>query len=885
MTSSTLPDPSTPASPETATATPDGPLPVSPSVRIEALCDAAVRRVAPLWSLESFVAVNPWVGLEDHPVDKAALRMARVAGARSTMPRTWYVEAIRRGRISDSNLRRALATARARARDRATILHRLPRDVRELRARVEADAPFGGVPSGTSPESGSYPVEPTIADAAERLDGRHWEGLVAARISTWAADHFDRGQAAWRSPWADEGPWHAWLLESQHDRTPELEGVAGFRAFVRTLPREPERARARLLTDLGLREDKLENYLHRLLMRVGGWAAWTRRRLWEAELDDADAAAPTDLLTILLAWEVALLGAFEERGVRRVWHEMRHAAEVGPERERAEIDIRIDLLLQDALEHALQDELVERFDRQASTPVSDTTGDRPTVQAAFCIDVRSEVYRRALERVLPDARTLGFAGFFGVPLEYVGLGDDEGSARCPVLLRPAARIREVVPGDASETDVVAERRTLRRRATAVWKAFKMGAVSCFGFVGPIGLAYAAKLVTDGLGLTRPAPRPGRDGLEADEVALLAPELTPGEDERGPTGMSPATRVDTAEAVLHGMSLTRDFARVVMLAGHGSSTVNNPHATGLDCGACAGQSGEPNARVAAALFNDPGVRRGLADRDLEIPDDTLFVAALHDTTTDEVTLHPPAGMPATHVADLDRLRGALRSAGRIARAERAPRLGIDPTGDVDGAVLHRARDWSQMRPEWGLAGCSSFVAAPRERTRGLDLGGRSFLHSYDWRQDEGFEVLELILTAPVIVASWISLQYYGSTVDNRVFGSGNKTLHNVVGTLGVLEGNGGDLRVGLPEQSVHDGIGVAHEPVRLNVIVEAPIEAMNDVIRGHEHLRHLVDHGWLHLWAMGASGRLSRRYVGGGRWVSAHPAAGRRTEGRGEVDAA
>jgi uncharacterized protein YbcC (UPF0753/DUF2309 family) len=177
----------------------------------------------------------------------------------------------------------------------------------------------------------------------------------------------------------------------------------------------------------------------------------------------------------------------------------------------------------------------------------------------------------------------------------------------------------------------------------------------------------------------------------------------------------------------------------------------------------------------------------------------------------------------------------------------------------------------VRPEWGLAGCAAFIAAPRERTAGLDLGGRAFLHSYDWRVDDGFRVLELIMTAPMVVASWINLQYFGSTTDPRLYGSGNKVLHNVVGTLGVVEGNGGDLRSGLPLQSVHDGEQLVHEPLRLNVVIEAPIEAMTEVIMRHPGVRALVDNRWVHLWAMDAAGVIAWRYAGGGAWHQVVPA--------------
>ena len=325
----------------------------------------------------------------------------------------------------------------------------------------------------------------------------------------------------------------------------------------------------------------------------------------------------------------------------------------------------------------------------------------------------------------------------------------------------------------------------------------------------------------------------------------------------------------AEAVLKAMSMTSGFARLVMLTGHGSTTVNNPHATGLDCGACGGHTGEANARVAAAILNDPAVRLGLANRGLAIPDDTIFLGCLHDTTTDEVEIFDEDGVAASHAADLAQLKRWLADAARLSRAERAALLNIDSSTDrsPDAAVIARSRDWSQVRPEWGLAGCGAFIAAPRHRTEKLDLGGRSFLHSYEWRQDDGFGVLELIMTAPMVVASWISLQYYGSTVDNRAFGSGNKVLHNVVGTIGVLEGNAGDLRVGLPEQSVGDGERLVHEPVRLAVLIEAPIDAMNAIIDKHEAVRHLLDNGWLYLFAIGDDGRVSHRYDGELQWTA------------------
>jgi uncharacterized protein YbcC (UPF0753/DUF2309 family) len=310
-----------------------------------------------------------------------------------------------------------------------------------------------------------------------------------------------------------------------------------------------------------------------------------------------------------------------------------------------------------------------------------------------------------------------------------------------------------------------------------------------------------------------------------------------------------------------MSLTQNFARLVIFAGHGATVVNNAHASALHCGACGGYSGEVNARLLAALLNDKAVRERLAARGIVIPADTLFLGALHDTTTDVVTLYTKDHDTAEHGADLRNATARLEAAGRATRTERARRL----PHATERRIRRRSCDWSEVRPEWALAGCQSFIVAPRHRTVGRNLRGRAFLHDYDWTQDRGFAVLELIMTAPVVVASWISLQYYGSTVAPECFGGGNKLLHNVTGGIGVVEGNGGALRAGLPWQSVHDGEGYAHEPLRLAVCIEAPQEALTDVLRKHADVRALFDNRWLYLFRLDEAGRMVSRYAGELGW--------------------
>ena len=256
---------------------------------------------------------------------------------------------------------------------------------------------------------------------------------------------------------------------------------------------------------------------------------------------------------------------------------------------------------------------------------------------------------------------------------------------------------------------------------------------------------------------------------------------------------------------------------------------------------------------------PETRAGLRAHGILLPDDTLFVAGLHETTTDNVTLYED-GLPAGSSRLLAQTRELLSRAAAAARAERALRL----PGASASTIAVRARNWAEVRPEWGLAGCAAFIAAPRQVTSAADLGGRSFLHSYDWQADKGFGTLELILTAPVVVASWISLQYYGSAVAPEVFGGGNKLIHNVVGGIGVLQGNGGPLRAGLPWQAVHDGEKLVHEPLRLSVLIEAPQEAISGVLARHDQVRELFDNGWLHLFTL-EDGQIGARYRPGGSW--------------------
>jgi uncharacterized protein YbcC (UPF0753/DUF2309 family) len=295
------------------------------------------------------------------------------------------------------------------------------------------------------------------------------------------------------------------------------------------------------------------------------------------------------------------------------------------------------------------------------------------------------------------------------------------------------------------------------------------------------------------------------------------------------------------------------------------------AAGLDCGACGGHGGGVNARVACAILNDDDVRSGLAEAGWNVPPETCFVPGVHRTSTDEVIFLDAGQVPFAHAADLAALKSRLGDASARCRRERAADLGsgMEKQPRLAAKLSRRSADWAETRPEWALARNASFIAARRSRTRGLDLAGRSFLHEYDARLDPEGATLSLILSAPVVVASWINWQYFASTVNNRFFGSGDKTIHNRVGTIGVVEGNGGDLRPGLPMQSVHEPDGTwFHEPLRLHVVVEAAPEKIDRVLAAIPVATQLVANGWIRLSSLDPKGGAIRAFRPQTGWESA-----------------
>lgn len=769
------------------------------------VADRTTRLIAPLWPLAASVAVNPYLGHAHESMATAATRLGRAAGIQLTMQRAFYHAKFLAGEILPADVATALAYSTEAPQD------------------LSASEVISALTHSCDPIS-SLPCVAQLAAAATGID---WPALISDRVGAWAGGFFDEGQAMWPASTA-AGAFASWRSFASRDLSPEIAGLTGFGAHVARSPGSAHEAIRYACHALGIGSAEAETYFLGRLYDLGGWAQLARYRQWQAELDGAKDVTVVDLLAIALTCEAGVLAAFA-KPIGTAWEQARtaYAAPTTPSR-----DTIVDCVLQDAFDRASQRRLLRQIQGGS------ITGGLPSVQAVFCIDVRSERYRRVLETLDPSIETLGFAGFFGLGLAHRRFGSSVTEARLPVLLKPALS-SFVCDGPASE-----EKHRIASRTRRAWGRFKLAAVSSFAFVEASGPTYVAKLVKDAFSRQhRPAhPEP-------------APTLS--------TALSLDEKAAAAISILRAMSLTDDFAPIVLLVGHGASVVNNAHAGSLQCGACGGYAGDVNARLVAALLNDSKVRARVSEMGIEIPQTTRFVGALHDTVSDEVTLFDEYDGARGKAEGLETLRKTLGEAAALARVARAPLL---PGATSSESVLTRAADWAQVRPEWGLAGCRAFVAASRQRTRHLDLGGQVFLHSYEWTRDEQFATLELILTAPVVVASWINLQYYGSVVSPRAFGAGDKLIHNVVGGVGVLEGQGGPLRGGLPWQSVHDGKALVHEPLRLTVIVEAPREAVASILERHPEVGALFDNGWLSLYVVSEHGFVSHRYRGNGLWT-------------------
>lgn len=795
---------------------------------VAGLVALASRSVAPLWPLESAIAVNPLAAFEDLPFDEAVRKASRRFGARGSLPLPAWRQLLDKGRIDRDMLRDAAIAKTGTVYRALTTVAPGVSALDLLMARL---------------------VDIEITDRSEQVRKLPPD---AAFIAKWCGAFFDQGLAVSPMPHRELGLYRAVLGLAGKDRDYlRLTGKAG-KQLLLTVPRDPLEAIAEGLAARDGQEDQLE-HLESLVARLPGWAGHIR---WLREHADPDAASgrTASMADLLALWFlVERAGCLSERPRRSEECDAAPALAShfgfdmasleGRQAERfreiaAMPEDELGAIFMQAAEWTYANALVSKI--QSSVRHKFTTSTRPDAQLVFCIDVRSEPFRRALE-AQGNYETYGYAGFFGLPIALHPVGSERRRRLLPVLLSPQHDVGEgPVPGHEQEAAEIALEDARDAKAAEIFNAAKLGTSTAFATaeaMGPLGaLAMMARTVMP------EATRRASSALHIDRSGALRPDIAASKHGGSDTCLTLEEKVGYATAFFRLTGMPADTARLVVLAGHGGSAVNNPYAAALDCGACGGHAGGSNARILADILNDDAVREALCARAIAIPSSTCFMAAEHNTTTDEVTLLDRDAVPESHQQDLRKLSQDLGHAAARNRETRAKRLGRKPRDLLTGAV-----HWAEIRPEWGLAGNAAFIVGSRELTSSIDLDGRAFLHSYDWEADEDGSALTTILTAPMVVAQWINCQYLFSTIDNTQYGSGDKTTHNVIGGIGVLQGNGGDLRVGLPRQSLFEDDGRPfHVPQRLLTIVVAPPGRVQTIVESNDLLSRLFDNGWVQL---------------------------------------
>ena len=498
-------------------------------------------------------------------------------------------------------------------------------------------------------------------------------------------------------------------------------------------------------------------------------------------------------------------------------------------------------VLQSAYDRHLRGRLCDALSARVPAP----TPSPAAYQAIFCLDEREESFRRHLEETAPDCETFGAAGFFGVAMYYQGATDAHPRPLCPIAVKPRHYVGEM---KIDPSAALARWRRVRRRQSGRlgqllhrFNGTFLGGYLITTVAGPLSiLPLVLRVVFPGLArrwsLALPFSKTPATRLLLDR----RPEAPPIGAHYGYTKEEMAAIVGN---LLRGAAIAGRLAPVVVVAGHGSTSLNNPHESAHDCGACGGGRGGPNARAFAQMANDPAVRALLAQDGLRVPEQTRFIGALRNTCDNSVEFFDLDLLPREHEKRFGRIAADFARTRRKEAHERCRRFENFPLSGGHGAALahveERAHDLAQPRPEYGHASNAFCVVGRRSRTRGLFLDRRAFLTSYDPTQDEDGSILESTLAAVTPVVAGISLEYYFSRVDPSGFGCATKLPHNVASLLGVMNGTQSDLRTGLPWQMVE-----IHEPVRLFLVVECAPERFESVLERLPTVRRLLDGRWI-----------------------------------------
>lgn len=500
------------------------------------------------------------------------------------------------------------------------------------------------------------------------------------------------------------------------------------------------------------------------------------------------------------------------------------------------------ILWQDAFEWSYYDQVLAGMQKTVSGKDIHVNGHSPVLktqknfQAIFCIDERECSLRRHLEQVDPQAETLGSPGFFGAEFFFQPQGGKFYEKLCPAPVTPKYLIKEYEVKKTSRQEFL---------YTTVTHTLTGGFITAI----TLGFLSAIKLVQH---LFRPkmsAAISNAFGHMHHHSKLTIENTHPGNIENGlQVGFTIEEMATRVEGTLRGIGLVSDFAPLIYVVAHGSSSANNPHHSAHDCGACSGRPGSVNARVFAYMANHPSVRAILKEKGINIPARTQFVGSLHDTAADRVEFYDEPGISDQNTALHIKNKVVFENALDLNARERSRRFASintqQPIKKIRKAIHNRSVSLFEPRPELGHGTNTLCIVGRRDLTKGLFLDRRAFLNSYDPSTDPDGKILTAVMRPIGLVCGGINLEYYFSRVDNYKLGAGTKLPHNVVGLVGVANSSDGDLRPGLPLQMIE-----VHDPVRLLVIVEQSPEIVLKAITSAPEIFEWYNNEWVHIMAV------------------------------------
>ena len=745
--------------------------------------EAASNRIGTTWPLYSFVTSNPLSGYEKLPFEDAVQEAGRFLKSNAYPDAAVFKQAYEKNDIDK------------------TILNTMLQE-RRLSKSAEAYLDIMQSDELKTPEK-----------ITSKLD---------VIMSKWLAAFMDEGLAEWQMPNKEKGFYAAWKALAIYDNDMG-------RLSAKDLPKTSFEALALVLET---QNDANYNAIFSAhIAALSGWTGYIKHRIdtnsvWQQQFP----ITIEDYLAVRLT----------------IAHHLGMPLEMATDTNETNSNPELKHIWLKAWEATFQNKLISDLKSDNICINRSKENKRlPDAQLVFCIDTRSEMIRRHVEAA-GHYETYGYAGFFGIAADYQHYQEDISIKSCPPIVGSPYKITENPSQELAQKDAdFKDEKKMAKAKAHILKRLKNMLPSSFGFVEGAGAFYGLSLLAQSF-----IPRSYykiKNRNKRNYESFCDPIISYNGGDKNKQDIALEEKVAIVKSGFDLMGWDA-FAPLVLFVGHGSHTANNPFGSSLDCGACAASPGRHNARLLATLANDKAVRHVLkTTHNINIPDDTIFIGAEHNTTTDIIVIFD-ALVPETYTERLTTLKKNLEKSQETATSERL----MVSSGSVKLANK-KSLNWGETRPEWGLAKNAAFIVGSRDLTASMNLDGRCFLHSYNWKTDPEGDALAGIMGGPMVVTQWINNHYYFSTIDNEKFGGGTKITHNITGQFGVVQGNGGDLKMGLPLQSLKaSDTEMYHQPLRLTVIINAPLNRVESILKQNSHLQTLLDNEWMYLKVMDSS---------------------------------